>query len=107
MHVLPHIISTVYVRVVITGGGEFRVLIILALSRVLRREVTIVEREVSIAETTHSSNIVGTNLLIPVQMRITQHVLLLREDRSRLGIDSTEVLDSERGQTDIRTIVCL
>ena len=40
-------------------------------------------------------------------MGVAQHVDLLGEDGSRLGIDCSEVLDLEGRQTDVGTIVSL
>ena len=107
LHVLPDIVGTLDGGVDIVTRSEFRVLIVLELRRVLCTQVAVVVREIGIAEATHRCDVVGAELLIPVNVGIAQHVDLLREDGGRLGIDRTQVLDSERRQTDVGTIVSL
>ena len=107
LHILPDIVGTLDGGVDIVARSEFRVLIVLELRGVLCTQVAVVVREIGIAEATHRSDVVGTEFLVPIDVGVTQHVDLLGEDRGGLGIDRTQILDSERRQTDVGTIVSL
>ena len=84
-----------------------RVLVITGTCNILSAQLTVIVREICIAETSHYSQVICTILLIPVYVSIAYDVCLLREDRRNLAIYSAQVLHIERWHTSKWTIICL